>query len=65
MQAVRAMELVGAKIDKEKYKTMIARLEENCATKANGSNVGGNNSGTYLERFKFWLGLPNKYYSNE
>lgn len=65
MQAVRAMELVGAKIDKEKYKNMISKLEENYVTKANNKNTVDKSSGTYLERFKFWLGLPNNYYGNE
>lgn len=65
MQAVRAMELVGAKIDKEKYKSMIANLEEKYANKSRKLDAGDNSSSAYLERFKFWLGLPNNYYSNE
>eukprot|EP00889_Picochlorum_renovo_P001348 jgi/Picre1/28378/NNA_003783.t1 len=64
MQAVRAMELVGAEVDKEKYKTMITRLEEKSrARRSNQSKLEEKNSSkVYMERFKFWLGLPNSYY---
>ena len=61
MQAVRAMELVGAEVDKEKYKSMIARSEENSVSKRKNSK----SSVAYLERFKFWLGLPNNYYDTD
>lgn len=64
MQAVRAMELVGAEVDKEKYKTMMTRLEERSrARRSNQSKLEEKNSSkAYMERFKFWLGLPNSYY---
>ena len=61
MQAVRAMELIGAQIDKTKYIEIIEKQER--ASKLRKLNE--NPSGKALERFKFWLGLPNSYYSEE
>lgn len=96
MQAVRALELMGRSIDKEKYKEMVLRKMK-ARSSASGGNVekeegddsvemitamrGGDGRGAskrrgnskanaaqgssvnvYLERFKFWLGLPNSYY---
>ena len=71
MQAVRALELVGAEVDKEKYKkyllgkeeeiTSIARQRERPGFAADERGDGETNNSS-LERFKFWLGLPNTYY---
>ena len=62
-QVVRKMEAGGHQVEKERYKRLFAELcrreeaegvpdEEDAAT----------SSGEQLERFKFWLGLPNEYY---
>lgn len=78
MQAVRSMELIGAEVDKEKYRNMVLQRMERAAaaeSKGKGRRGGGNTTksyqngsrpdkNTYLERFKFWLGLPNNYYND-
>lgn len=83
MQAVRSMELIGAPVDKEKYRTLVVnRMEYLAAAEAKahkrrnsykyntGSGAGGrekqrsSDKNEYLERFKFWLGLPNRYYDD-
>jgi len=71
MQAVRALELVGAEVDKEKYKKYLLGKEEeirNIARQRERQDFSGDDRGdgetnnSSLERFKFWLGLPNTYY---
>jgi pentatricopeptide repeat protein len=71
MQAVRALELVGAEVDKEKYKKYLLGKEEEIRNIARqrerqdflGDDRGdGETNNSSLERFKFWLGLPNTYY---
>ena len=70
MQAVRALELVGAEVDKEKYKNYLLGKEEeimNIARRrrqrlAEDDREDGESNNSSLERFKFWLGLPNNYY---
>lgn len=82
MQAVRSMELIGAPVDKEKYRTLVVnRMEYLAAAEAKAQKrrssyytTNGNGGGRernrivdkneYLERFKFWLGLPNRYYDD-
>jgi pentatricopeptide repeat protein len=73
MQAVRALELVGAEVDKEKYKTFLLGKED-ASTRGSRSSEDrrwddhrddrrdGETENSSLERFKFWLGLPNTYY---
>jgi len=73
MQAVRALELVGAEVDKEKYKTLLLGKED-VSTRGSRSSEDrrwddqrddrqvGEAENSSLERFKFWLGLPNTYY---
>jgi len=90
MQAVRSMELIGAAVDKEKYRTLVVnRMEYLAAAEAKAQKRrssyykssykhdgegdvqgGGKDSrrvdkNEYLERFKFWLGLPNRYYDDD
>lgn len=63
MQAVRAMELVGIEVDKTKYKALIQQeLPNSIAASSEKRKSSGRESNMYLERFKFWLGLPNNYY---
>lgn len=71
MQAVRALELVGAEVDKEKYKKYLLGKEEEIMSIARqrerrefvvDDRGDGETNNSSLERFKFWLGLPNTYY---
>lgn len=65
MQAVRAMELMGAELDKGKYRSMVEyheRKEGSGASRQDIDSKKKRDKGMYLERFKFWLGLPNSYY---
>lgn len=67
MQSVRAIELLGGKADKSKYKTLfekrMARTSQGFAsTRMQQAHAQERN--IHIERFKFWLGLPNKYYSS-
>ena len=84
LQAVRSMELIGAEVDKEKYKAMVVKKMERAAATASriknsegdgrrngiGDDLSrrrqpaGERKSVYLERFKFWLGLPNNYYND-
>jgi pentatricopeptide repeat protein len=90
MQAVRSMELIGAEVDKEKYRTLVVnRMEYLAAAEAKAQKRRNNyasyyknkssydsvqgggadsrpaDKNAYLERFKFWLGLPNRYYDDD
>lgn len=62
-QVVRTMEAGGHQVEKERYKRLFAEL---CRQEeADGGRDGEDavpSSGEQLERFKFWLGLPNEYY---
>ena len=75
MQAVRALELVGAEIDKDKYKNYLLGKEEEIMgiarrskreslspSSSRGRDGEEETENSSLERFKFWLGLPNNYY---
>lgn len=71
MQAVRALELMGTEVDKDKYKSIVM---EQMKRQSKGPKPG-NGTGmqptqkrrrsVHLERFKFWLGLPNTYYDGD
>lgn len=61
MQFVRAMEQEGKDIDKTRLKRTleaVLRMREQ-SYKRNFKELPRNEN---LERFKFWLGLPNHYY---
>lgn len=78
-QAVRAIELLGVPVDKIKYRQLVARVASARATGLAAREAGGGEgaqrakrerkrAGQHseaLERLKFWLGLPNAYYSSE
>ena len=79
MQAVRSMELIGAEVDKDKYRNMVLQRMERSAAAESKARASGKkvskfqqqqqndkrfDKNTYLERFKFWLGLPNNYYND-
>lgn len=79
MQAVRAMELLGVEVDKAKYKNMVVEQmqRQKAATQAAAANSlkssgraawqrqrQRDTKNVHLERFKFWLGLPNRYYDD-
>jgi len=81
MQAVRALELLGADIDKNKYREIMElKIREAEEKERNAPPPVPNRQMTrmarekrreqrrknvYMERFKFWLGLPNTYYDDE
>ena len=54
LKILRATELLDKRIDLSKYREMLRRLEQEC--RGDQTNLG-------LERLKFWLGMPNSYYS--
>jgi hypothetical protein len=78
-QAVRAIELLGVPIDKRKYRQLVARVTSARAAGLAAREAGGAGSvqrakrertragqhSEALERLKFWLGLPNAYYSSD
>jgi hypothetical protein len=58
------MERTGAIVDKAKYKRLVAGLhrEEKQRRRDDGERYGDRARNVHLERFKFWLGMPNKYF---
>lgn len=75
MQAVRAMELSDMDTNKERYRKLLllqmnkksktgetAKYSEDRVQIQEESRSANTETNVYLERFKFWLGLPNKYY---
>ena len=75
MQAIRAMELSDMMINKERCrKLLLLQMNKKSETgkayksfknglqKKEGPKSAVAEKNVYLERFKFWLGLPNKYY---
>ncbi len=64
LQFVRAMEKAGKNVDKARIKTTleaVVRLQEKFHRQRSLLYPKNEN----LERFKFWLGLPNQYYPSE
>jgi hypothetical protein len=64
------MERCGTRADKAKHKRLFqelyAREERWKRTQRGGrSAASASNSNAALQRFKFWLGLPNSYYTSE
>ena len=58
------MERSGAVADKVKYKRLVASLQrrEERQQFDDGTRSTGRLRNEHLERFKFWLGMPNNYY---
>lgn len=64
MQVVRAMERVGAQVDKQRIKRTLEQMIRRQANAPSSSRKAPRRNEN-LERFKFWLGLPNRYYSDD
>ena len=70
MQSVRAIELLGGEVDKSKYKSLfekrMARQSnyESARVRKGSRREEASERMVHIERFKFWLGLPNRYYSS-
>jgi pentatricopeptide repeat protein len=67
-QVIRATELVGVPVDRERLEAQMRRHQQRRERQQQrrpgpGGDVGPQDSGDGLERWKWWLGLPNKYYS--
>lgn len=76
MQTVRALELLGHPVEKDKYRALVqaeAKRAQRAAQRQRPAGAGGAAASasrrrrpersSHLERFKFWLGLPNSYYN--
>lgn len=64
VQFVRAMEKAGKNVDKARIKITletVVRLQEKYYRERSKLYPKNEN----LERFKFWLGLPNQYYPSD
>ena len=64
LQFVRAMEKAGNNVDKARIKTTlesVVKLQERYYRERSKMYPKNEN----LERFKFWLGLPNQYYGSD
>ena len=66
MQVVKAMEAAGAKIDRERIGAVLSEIisRQREAEKRRGI-IRPRPPNAALERFKFWLGLPNRYYESD
>ena len=65
LQFVRAMERAGKNLDKQRIKQtleVVLKSKEMAYRKPSQGTLPRNEN---LERFKFWLGLPNNYYSSD
>lgn len=64
-QVIRATELAGVAVDKQRFEPWFERAA--AAAAARRASAGGADEGdaSPLERFKWFLGLPNKYYGSE
>ena len=65
LQFVRAMERAGKNLDKQRIKQtleVVLKSQEEAYRKRSPGTLPRNEN---LERFKFWLGLPNNYYSSD
>lgn len=77
MKALRAAELTGARVSRERYQAWFRRWETWHARRGGSRDgsvsgdeqdmrgVQADDVGRGFERFKWWLGLPNNYYSQE
>ena len=64
---IRATELVGVPVDRELLEAQMRRHQQRREWqqqwRPGPGDAGPQDSGDGLERWKWWLGLPNKYYS--
>eukprot|EP01025_Chloroclados_australasicus_P007019 TRINITY_DN12235_c0_g1_i1.p3 TRINITY_DN12235_c0_g1~~TRINITY_DN12235_c0_g1_i1.p3 ORF type:complete len:203 (+),score=27.23 TRINITY_DN12235_c0_g1_i1:1-609(+) len=58
-QIVRVMKLMNVDLDKSEYQSMVDRVSRQANWQKGDGNLGA------MERFKWWLGLPNKLYSSD
>lgn len=57
------LEQVGAKVSRSRLARALDELENaESSLQQDGSNTVPSSGNVYIERFKFWIGLPNKYY---
>jgi pentatricopeptide repeat protein len=68
-QLIRATELVGVQVDRERFDELIDRGQDRWQARQRSrqqqAQPPGLQEGSDLEKWKWWLGLPNKYYSQE
>jgi hypothetical protein len=57
------MERVGARADKQRIKATLEEMIRRQQAGAPSPKARPRNEN--LERFKFWLGLPNRYYADD
>lgn len=63
MQVAGILEQVGAKVSRSRLARALDELENaESSLQQDGSNTVPSSGNVYIERFKFWIGLPNKYY---
>ena len=64
-QVASILDRAGAPVDKVRLQRALAELqaERKAPTQSNASRDQASNE--YIERFKFWVGLPNQYYHLE
>lgn len=66
VQIIRAAELSGLRLDREKYKLWFEEYRSSDPLPStDDSSEPDKDDNTPLERFKWFLGLPNKYYGSE
>ncbi len=63
LQVVRTMERFGKSADKRRLKALYKEMYQGRERVA-GSKRNARQRNTSIERFKFWLGLPNSYYND-
>ena len=63
MQVVRAMEASDKHVDKARVKSVLEDMMRRQGLVESRTKRQTRNEG--LERLKFWLGIPNRYYSEE
>jgi hypothetical protein len=73
-QVMRATELVGVRVERQRYEALMLRYQQRRERRQQRrpgpggeagllAAAGPEGPGDGLERWKWWLGLPNKYYS--
>eukprot|EP01026_Neomeris_dumetosa_P050391 TRINITY_DN4417_c0_g1_i2.p1 TRINITY_DN4417_c0_g1~~TRINITY_DN4417_c0_g1_i2.p1 ORF type:complete len:628 (+),score=66.31 TRINITY_DN4417_c0_g1_i2:108-1991(+) len=58
-QVIRALQLANKQIDREKYMQLIERVQREVVRRQDSPSLPA------LERFKWWLGLPNNLYQSQ
>lgn len=65
-QLIRATELVGVQVDRQRFDELIDRGQDRWQrSRQQQAQPPGLQEGSDLEKWKWWLGLPNKYYNQE